>query len=701
MNRTDINHLIIDGQLFKASQLLQAAMQQPAMEGLEHQLKEQMAVYQNMVKYMMQGVVDTQQEQVLTGIKKNMLSISDGVYRLIRMENSSDQYYLDSKVCRNYNFFDELFQYDKRAIEAPLESDDRAYYDRLSRLYFDWLWVSDSLSDNMSEKISKSSEYLRRMSACAIALGLFRFWDIGKVQFVLSELQRQDISLEYRIRLFFALVVVLQTFPERCELYHDMFEAHLPEIDKHIPIDKLFHSLLYSYIMTFSTPEVTRTIERKMPNIWHATQNEQIQNIINDLQDDSQISGIDEENAELQQVEQDIKEISELEESGLDTLYATFKNTKNDAFFNDIASWFTPFDTRHSRVRSIIAQSDILKKLLPLLEQRFCDSDLYSLVFGMGSMQVKLGVADGNLDMVSEQLKELNNSLEMQSVDAKLTRAAGAFMQDLFRFISLYRGNTQKMPYYESIPQTKMKLLKPYVNFTEMLQVIVDGLKGMECEAEALPFYKLLIEQHPDNDDYLLRYGVLLCNIGEVEQGIKYIEAADAIKDLSRKDVFFLAKVYASQHNYKRCIELYNRYRKDVSVLPHLAACLIAQSNYEEAIAVLHEYAYLSGKEQRAARSLAWCYFMQKNYEKSMQYYEKIDKMTPIDYLNKGYCYLAMNSLPNAMESFVKAFSLTKEPSKLFDEAQRDSHTLEQNDISKSYVHLLLDAAYMHYTETL
>ena len=57
-------------------------------------------------------------------------------------------------------------------------------------------------------------------------------------------------------------------------------------------------------------------------------------------------------------------------------------------FFNDICNWFVPFSTSNSYIRNAVGGQSGIQQLMDLitLNPLLCNSDRYSLVFGLMSM---------------------------------------------------------------------------------------------------------------------------------------------------------------------------------------------------------------------------------------------------------------------------------------------------------------------------
>ncbi len=183
MDRTQVNKLIFDGRLYRASKTLYSELVYLTIPGLLDELDSIMLTYKSMVRCIAEGVKDEKQAEVLSYLKQRMLALSDKIYREERKQQSSDLYYTTIRVNEGRLPSYEIFTLD--AIEggpSSLPTEERERYDRLLTILFDRVWVSEKLSAEMVKKIATSSEYLRKAIVPAITMGLGYYWDFEKLR---------------------------------------------------------------------------------------------------------------------------------------------------------------------------------------------------------------------------------------------------------------------------------------------------------------------------------------------------------------------------------------------------------------------------------------------------------------------------------------------------------------------------------------
>ena len=109
-----------------------------------------------------------------------------------------------------------------------------------------------------------------------------------------------------------------------------------------------------------------------------------------------------------------MQEFSELQMEGADVFMSTFSNMKDYRFFRSIHTWFLPYSEScckeefHKNPEMLTLFSSIGKS------QMLCNSDKYSLAFGLVQMPLQYReMFTSNLNMESQQLDELSKEDNM------------------------------------------------------------------------------------------------------------------------------------------------------------------------------------------------------------------------------------------------------------------------------------------------
>lgn len=684
MDRTQINRWILEGWLFRAAELLYVELKEDELPEERSELDSIMLTYNSMGKFVAVGAKDDKRDEVLDFLKRRLLAVSDAIYREKQKLNGGDQYYTTLRVVEDQRMSDTVFSLDVKEGPARLTREDREIYDGMINTLFERIWVSKSLSEDFDAKLSASSEYLRQVAVSAMTLGLVSFWDITKVRFVLRELSREDASEKYCIRLLFALMTTFHIHTGRIRLFRQELDPLLAKADEVNPLAPLFESLVESYLLATDTDRVTETIEEALPKIIKANQQGGRLNGI--LQD---IEGEDGD-PEDQALEEKIRELGKLEAEGADTLFAAFRNFKQLPFFRKIGAWFLPFDPHHSATEELIANNDFVQKLLPFFATRMCDSDLYSAVLSLPYSVQPINYNDPNLSAVLDQM----TAPHIEDPKEELARAARSYMQNIYRFFKLYPGQKGNYRFFEELPVSDLSLLAPYVPMDSINNETVLNLMNRGRNNEAALLLKRIIKKNPADVSSLTRLASIHYRRGEYREAVKCYERADLVEDLTSDLRLRLAHAYRRTGDYDKALSIYERFRSQPPVLLSMAATYIAEMKYEEAIPLLHEYIYLAQKPSRAYRSLAWCYFMMGNYEKSGEYYEKIPDMNAGDYLNRIYLSIVQEDFEKAFESSSKLIAL-QPLDDIIRTMEEDEYILQEKEIKRQTIILLMDSARM------
>lgn len=691
MNRTAVNQQILDGKIHKAAKMLRDELVYPTLQALNPELDSIVDAYWSMIKFLAEGIRDEKREDVLCYLQRRLLAVSDRVYYEERKRNSGNQYYVTAKFIEAMPSLDEVFVLDKSSLPKYLSPTDRKTYDHLASQLFERIWVSNALSNDLAEKISASSEYLRMLMVSAMTLGLVQMWDFEKVRFVLNEIARPSISQPYRVRLAFALFMVFVFYPGRCELYRKELSELLAKADEVNPLAPVFVALLKGYLPATETERVTQTIERNLPDLIEASRGKRLEAILNDLEEDR----IPSNDVDLKALEAKVNELGKLEEEGADTLYAAFRNVKQVPFFSSITAWFLPFDEAHSSVRDIVQEHEVLRKVLPLFGRRFCDSDLYSLVFGTQGMYMPINLTDDNAVQMLSQLEEQLKDPLQQSEEIRLSEAARGYIQDIYRFVKLYRGQPKSLDFFEKVVLPDLSLLTAYLPIDRLCADSALFLVSHKRYEEALPILEVIIRKNPTDAAAFAQLAEIYYDLGDYSRALELYEKSDLIEDLDKSSRLKLAHVFRRLGIYDKAIAIYEAFRENTQALLSLAATYIESERYEEALVVLHEYDYRAPHPSRAYRPIAWCLFVTGDYERSENYYNKIENPIAEDFLNKGYCHIARGELDKALVCYTEALLKAESRSNLMAEVGCDTEILLKKSIQPRLIYLLFDGAEM------
>ena len=145
----------MDGWLYRASRLLYVELENaPFIEG-KSTLKSSLDTYQRMMQFLEQGAKDEQRDEVLNFLKLKMLQVSDTIYRQRRKQNSSEQYYTTLRIIESQGMPEAFYTRGLESEPQDLSSEERFAYDNRLSTLFEYLWVSERLSQFIAKEGSK------------------------------------------------------------------------------------------------------------------------------------------------------------------------------------------------------------------------------------------------------------------------------------------------------------------------------------------------------------------------------------------------------------------------------------------------------------------------------------------------------------------------------------------------------------------
>lgn len=690
MDKSNIARLIFSGQLYSAAQILYSQINDSD-HPLAWELDNIMISYRNMAKYLSQGVEDDKSKEVLKGFKIRMLMIHDYLQRDQNKKNSTLQYYTTMRIVDSQRASDTIFEYDQKDGPQILEEENRRIYDNMIASLFDRVWVSNNISEGLIQKIASSSEYLRKVMVSAMTLGLAHFWDMGKIRFLFQQYTLTDISISYRIRLFFAILFVFYKDSDYCSLYEDELKILLHLANETYPFDDLFPSMADMILQSLDTERVSDILRKETPNIINAGKEflQKASTFSDEIED------LDFSDEKINDFEETLEVIGKLEEKGADTVYFSFENTKQYPFFDHISSWFLPFDKSHSAIKEAYEKNPILKKTLSIVSSNLCDSDLYSSVF---TFQVKSQFFNFDVSLASStnSYSEDDITPPEKKVDIEIKH----YIQNLYRYIMLYPNVAKnEKEILEILPRKSSTLLNSVVATDSVNNKSASFFMERGEYTKAILLLVDLNRKNGGNSTTILaKLGYCYYKVEEYYEAINLLEKSDLIEDLSSQLKLILARCYVNIYNYEKALAIYEQFKSNEAILLSIAKLLIKRARYTEAIPLLHEYVYRSQTPEKAYKPLVWCYLTTHNYSKSEEYFQKIKTLDKNDYLNGLYIYLVKRDSKKAFE-LAKEVVQTGKIQDLIVDICNDLIKIADSKISKDECVLLLDTAYMSLKE--
>ncbi len=670
-NRTDVNNYIKKGQIFQAITLLKNTLLYSNMSREKVLLEEIETNYSYLVEYLEKGVKDLEREKIVRNTQIKLIELSDYLYREAQKGVSSKKYYTTIKILDSYSFMPlELLLDSIKDLSKDL--DKRESYDNSINIFFKLLWTSFTISSEDLKHISESSEYVRLVASSALTLSVLQFWNLEKVKFMIRELEREDCSKKYRVRILFGLFLIFNHHKDRLKLYQDDL-ALLFDVLVSTPDYKLIISEIWDrYYRSYNTLQICTDIEEKILQDSNLIK-ESIKDLSFDTIEDSPI--FDVAQSSMSNV---------LREPDADFMYLSLKEARKNLFFSEISSWFLPFDDKHSS----LSQESIedVRRMLNFLRQKFSNVDLYAFV---------LSVANGSLlvKMFDESMGE-EEPKEVESLSLEVKR----YLEDFYRFIKDY--NLENNITIDFFAKDFSFQVLPGFTEVEQEQMCLDSISYFYSSKRYSKIRSLYFSEYKTyaNPEILSMLAYSCLNEGKYKDALSIFKHLELIDELSFSTKKTLIYTYMKLREYDAailvCDLLLDEEPENYELIFQLALIFIEKKEYERALEYL--YRYDCGVEvSKAPHYIAWLLLLLGKYEESMDYYKNLckeDNPMSNDFLNAAYVAIALGEESLALEFLKKSIIRYKDVFNIYSDIEKDLPLLS-HIASISKVYFLVDAA--------
>ncbi len=701
MNKKSINTYIISGRIAQAIDLLQAAVVRPSQYAIQARLEQLKENYLSMFTYLHQGVEDKEQDKIILYMKRELLLISEKLYREEQKQISAHKYYHTLKVreAQSGMSLDAILE---ELSDPTLRRDNRTSFDHLVHLLFETLWTSESITNQQMGYLAQCDEYIRLTAASALTLGLMHYWDLSKVSFICHELEREACSVDYRVRLVFSLFLFLNHYRERLHLYREELQPLMESVVQTPYFKETFLSVWMRYIYAMDTARVADLIQNNLPDLLKKVA-PKLRDVMGDKEELDWTDLGESDDPELMALETKLRDFGMLEEEGADTMHVSFKDLKGDYFFSDLSSWFLPFDATHGRVVKVLERNESIRTMLPIFEKKLCDSDIYSFVTTIDKMPSGSNFVVGGMpmDAAQEALQEqVEQSKEAHlSYERSILYATKRYVENFYRFSKLHPDRQQFVDPFDRRYTPDLPFLSSHVNVDLLLTEGALFLYKKQYYQEALALLLPLSKRQKADSSLFVRMAHCYYFNREYAQAIKAFEHADLIQDIPLSARKKWGQCYRHLGQYAAAIAVYtdliDRYPERTELLLDLASLLIEEGAYADALPHLYKYEFTSSDPIKARRPIAWSLLLSGDFQRAQGYYEDIlrqESPRASDFLNAGYVAYALQKTSEALTLFQKAAPRYPSREKLFEEIYADLPLL-QTAFDTSNLLVLLDGA--------
>lgn len=671
--------------------------------------------------YAFDGVNDPERDRVVSEIAADTRRLAAELMRLHDIEDSPRQYFstlryerlqADSSLTQ---LIERYRDNEGRLAMARLggkPSDDmQREQETLADRIFNLAWVTYPLSSEEETAILNAvtdptlPDYFRDQLLGAVFLGSLEYYDERRMVILartyLSGIERTEAKA--LIDLVIALWMHRGTVPGR------KLEAVMATITEKPQWKADLKMAFMELVRTRDTERISRTLNEDVipamikmkPDI-----DKKLRSMNPSVEDISELMG--EENPEWAEMfdksglSDKLKELTDLQSDGGDVMMSTMAGLKSFRFFNDVAHWFLPYYTGYTDIRAVIGDGpkDIAEVIgtSPMI----CDSDKYSIILSLERIPAanrRMMLSQFKLNNINlEELKASELNPELNSRKNVLNK----YVQDLYRFYKLFRRKSEfPNPFAAPINLSAVKMLEKDIDDTDALTVVAEFYFKRGYHAEALELLTRLIDDGATTAQNYQKAGFCHQRLGQIPQAIEMYRRSELTRPDSLWTMRRLAQCYKLAGDSAKALEYFLRVAEktpdDLPTALNIGHCYLELGNTAEALRQYFKVEFLDPDSGKALRPIAWCTFLQGDYDRSADYYNRLiaRKPTAGDYLNAGHLHTARGNYREALNYYrlARENSDDKSAAALWSSLQSDRHYLEAAKVDTLIIDLIFDAA--------
>ncbi|MBO4673695.1 MAG: hypothetical protein J5616_05025 [Bacteroidaceae bacterium] len=645
MDYTDIQKKLREGNLAETIPLLLRKTVDLGDWGLTEQAGNLWMTYQQMLRFMLQGINDTQSEHIRQDICQQLEFIACRMERLERIKLHPEEKYVSiSKEMKRLPSFESIVTH-LESLSAELNEvktdellRDSIRQHRMDDLIeqmdtaviqlFNWTWTGEVWQHTDMEQAQRVlfsdtiSSLDKTIFVSAVTLSLLEFADPAKLLFLLDGYLMDDDQVSVRSLVGFLLAFHLHydrlcdntELIDRLNIYHD---------------DAAFLRDIYAVMMHLQMSCITDNVTSKMrndimPALIQGMTAKKKKEEKKDIDPNAFVEhGENPEWMDDEHTSKKMQEMAEMQIEGADIYYSTFAMMKGHAFFNQMPHWFYPFSLTASHAPEMRSLSHVaINKFVRLILSGtpFCNSDKYSLCFtfsSLGNMAESAIEAQINSQLPNVNIDELAESEELQS--PKRADLMRHYVFDLYRFFNNYPYKLQFTNPFTLLKEHPIMpfshpLLQQLLDETnEELAQYADFLMRKEFYAAALDIFQTLATNEFDLSLASIWQKVGFCHqkLHHTDETLHAYMVANSIKPNSKWTLSHLASLCATAGRMEEAAQYYQELLEiqpeNQKYLIGAAQSLMQCDRYKEALPWLHKASYLDEQSDTAKQLLAWC----------------------------------------------------------------------------------------------
>lgn len=683
---------------------------------LKSQIEAQQTTYHYMLQYTEMGTQDPQRETIYNQLLCKGYELADKTYFLKDQEKAYG-YFADKfrkftqtppHSFKEIGFMLEAARHPSLSPQTPEEEEQAlqnyTLHQNVIDELFNKIWVSTQWSEEDFQEAralflsSSMATNDKAVMTSAVTLSLLQLFDQRKFLWLLFAYQQgSESAVSQRALAGIALATYFQS--DRIRLYPELVSA-LKLMEDNPSLLKQLHDIQIIFLLSRETEKIDKKMREEI--IPQMMRNPQLRNPELKAIEIEDIEDLNPEwQKDIEQMNNQMRELGELQMEGADTYMTAFSQLKTFPFFQEAAHWFYLFSLKVPDLYRIYKGKTFNEKsLLGLMinSPAFCDSDKYSFCLAMQSLphdqQTFMRSKLNGEDLIPNDLN-LNENLEEQ----KLNAVQRQYIHNLYRFYKLWRFRQEMHDIFkDKLDFWNNDLLRPLLLKGEYHGQIAGYLFSKGYMTEAANLYETLAEKDPANAETWQKLGFAYQKNKDYEKAIRAYLQADALKSNHLWTLKQLAQCYKQSGDYAMAVTFYRKVLEadpdNLHLLMQTGQCLAALKNYPEAIKLFYKVEFLETHPEKARRAIGWCYFMSGKYDDALRIYEKLlalESPQVNDWLNSGHVYLAMGNIPQALTHYRKAQAGCESEEDFTALFLADKAALESQKVTESQIYLIAD----------
>ena len=390
----------------------------------------------------------------------------------------------------------------------------------------------------------------------------------------------------------------------------------------------------------------------------------------------------------LEKMENSYRKMIDMQKQGSDIYFGGFSQMKRFPFFNEIVNWLMPFDMNHPDIQSAAGKFKENRFLQSMMKNGpFCNSDKYSFLLAFEQV----------ISQLPENIRQLLDRGEgtFTEMAPEETRTPAyirrLYLQDLYRLFRIFSQRNAFRSIFDLEERNYLFFSSPLF-FGTPLEAHFNEVTAFLLKKKRIGDAKTMLRCY-DVSRRDFQYYMMSGYIGENPR-MNYAKALELEPENERALAGYARALFANTL-YEEALEMYEKLlqlQPDKKLyLLNKAVCQTNLRQYEEAEKILFRLNYEAPDDENVNRVLAWTLTCNGKYEQAEKLYEKlldIEKPSPNDLLNEGYCLWFNGRIDDAAACFRRYLEETGEP-KMYIIDNEDS-LIREKGITEAEIQMML-----------